>query len=206
MPVFPIKLILMLALPVVIAAAVLAAASKRGVGVFKKQGVAWGLTALMIFAAIGIGYANAPVNRPVPEPNRPGSAAVPDLNYVWDDANALSAQTERELYKRNERLWNSHSVSIGVVTCDNAEDLGEYAMKCSEVMGLGGYDFIVALDIAGENYWLIQGNDLRRDFTDQDCSDFAYDWMEQPFAKGDYDKAVLKLTQALEDWYDNYFD
>ena len=182
------------------------AGAATGKNVFKKQGVAWLTTIVMVVVSIGIGYANAPVNRPVPEPNRPGSAAVPDLNYVWDDANALSAQTERELYKRNERLWNSHSVSIGVVTCDNAEDLGAYAMKCSEVMGLGGYDFIVALDIAGENYWLIQGNDLRRDFTDQDCSDFAYDCMEQSFAKGDYDKAVLKLTQALEDWYDNYFD
>ena len=186
--------------------AIVAAGAATGKNVFKKQGVAWLTTIVMVVVSIGIGYANAPVNRPVPEPNRPGSAAVPDLNYVWDDANALSAQTERELYKRNERLWNSHSVSIGVVTCDNAEDLGAYAMKCSEVMGLGGYDFIVALDIAGENYWLIQGNDLRRDFTDQDCSDFAYDCMEQSFAKGDYDKAVLKLTQALEDWYDNYFD
>ncbi len=186
--------------------AVMAAGVKKGTNIFKIPAVAWMITGVMVVVAIGIGIERTegpPVSEPAP---RPGSAAVPDLNYVWDDADALSVQTERELSQRNGRLWNSHSVSIGVVTCDNAEDLGEYAMKCSEVMGLGGYDFIVALDIAGENYWLIQGNDLRRDFTDQDCSDFAYDCMEQSFAKGDYDKAVLKLTQALEDWYDNYFD
>ncbi len=190
-----------------VALAIVAAGAATGKNVFKKQGVAWLTTIVMVIAAIGIGYANAPVNRPAPEPNRPGSASVPDLNYVWDDADALSAQTERELSQRNGRLWDRYSVSIGVVTCNyGRDDLDEYAMQCAEDMGLGGYDFIVALDIAGENYWLIQGNDLRRDFTDQDCSDFAYDCMEQSFAKGDYDKAVLKLTQALEDWYNNYFD
>ena len=128
-----------------VALAIVAAGAATGKNVFKKQGVAWLTTIVMVIAAIGIGYANAPVNRPAPEPNRPGSASVPDLNYVWDDVDALSAQTERELSQRNGRLWNSHSVSIGVVTCDNAEDLGAYAMKCSEVMGLGGYDFIVEI-------------------------------------------------------------
>ena len=78
-------------------------------------------------------------------------------------------------------------------------------MECAEKMGLGGYDFIVALDIAGENYWLIQGDDLRRDFTDDDCSDYAYDYMEDLFAVGLYDDAVLELTEALEAWYGTYY-
>lgn len=202
--VFPLRWILMLALPVAIAAAVLAVASKRGTSVFKKQGVAWGLTVLMIFAAIGIGYAKAPVNTPVPEPdlpNAPGSSS----SFVWDDANVLSSQTKRVLDERNQRLWDRCSVSIGVVTCNNAEDLGEYAMKCAGEMGLGGYDFIVALDISGENYWLVQGADIARDFTDQDCSDYAYDYMEDFFARGMYDDAVLDLTEALEVWYADYF-
>ena len=185
-----------------VALAIVAAGAATGKNVFKKQGVAWLTTIVMVIAAIGIGYANAPVNRPVPEPNRPGSASVPDLNYVWDDADALSAQTERELSQRNGRLWNSHSVSIGVVTCDyGRDDLDEYAMQCAEDMGLGGYDMIVTLDISGENYWLIQGNDIRRDFTDDDCSDYAYECMEFSFAREDYDDAVLELTKALEDWY-----
>ena len=206
LPIFPIKLIMLL-LPVVIASALLAVVGSRGVGVFKKQGVAWGLTALMVVAAIGIGYAKAPFNNPapVPEPNRP---AVPDAatGYVWDDAQVLSRDTVEKLNERNESLWEHYSVSIGVVTCNyGGDDLGGYALECAEQMGLGGYDFIVALDISGQNYWLIQGSDLRRDFTDRDCSDYAYEYMERDFARGDYDGAVLELTQALEDWYDGYY-
>ena len=77
LPVFPIRL-LMLILPIAVAGAILAFAGGRGVSVFKKQGVAWGLTALMIVAAIGIGYAKAPVSNPTPEPGLPqGSATFP---------------------------------------------------------------------------------------------------------------------------------
>ena len=41
--------ILLLVIPIAIAAVILATVGKRGTGVFKKQGVAWGLTVLMIF-------------------------------------------------------------------------------------------------------------------------------------------------------------
>lgn len=191
-----------------VALAVVAAGAVTGKNVFKKQGVAWVLTIVMVCVSIGIGYAKTPVKPPAnqPEPMETRApAAYPADSLVWDNAGALSDQTERELDQRNERLWNSYQVSIGVVTCDNERDLGDYALGCAEKMGLGGYDFIVALDIAGENYWLVQGADMTRDFTDDDCSDYAYDYMEDFFARGMYNDAVLDLTEALEAWYETYY-
>ena len=190
-----------------VALAVVAAGAATGKNVFKKQGVAWLITIVMVIAAVGIGYANAPFNGPVSEPAaQPSSAPPASGSFVWDDANELSARTIRELDERNDRLWDRYSVSIGVVTCNyGRDDLDEYAMQCAEDMGLGGYDMIVTLDISGENYWLIQGNDIRRDFTDDDCSDYAYECMEFSFAREDYDDAVLELTKALEDWYGDYY-
>ena len=190
-----------------VALAVVAAGAATGKNVFKKQGVAWLITIVMVIAAVGIGYANAPFNGPVSEPAaQPSSAPPASGSFVWDDANALSDRTVRELDQRNDRLWDRYSVSIGVVTCNyGRDDLDEYAMQCAEDMGLGGYDMIVTLDISGENYWLIQGNDIRRDFTDDDCSDYAYECMEFSFAREDYDDAVLELTKALEDWYGDYY-
>ena len=205
LPVFPIRL-LMLALPVAIAAVILAFAGGRGVNVLQKQGVAWGLTALMIAAAIGIGFAKAPTfDHPIPDPGLlQGPGAFP--SYVRDDAGVLSDGTERTLYERNLRLYGDYGVVIGVVTCNyGRDDLYDYALNRAQAMDLGGYDFIVVLDIRGENYWLVQGADLVGDFTDDDCGDYAWNYMEQAFAGGDYDSAVLKLTQALEDWYGRYF-
>lgn len=185
---------------------VAAGVKNKKVNIFKTQAGAWLFTIVMVTAAIDIGYAKSPLaGTQEPRPDVPNAPASAD-SYVWDDANVLSGQTERELDERNERLWNTYSVTIGVVTCDNERDLGDYALACAEKMGLGGYDFLVALDIAGENYWLVQGDDIRRVFTDDDCSDYAYDCMEKHFAAGDYDNAVLSLTDALERWYGDYFD
>ena len=197
----------MLVTPVTLAVIILAVVGKRGTGVFKKQGEAWGLTVLMIFAAIGIGYAKSPMaGTPGPRPdvpNAPGGAS----SFVRDDAGVLSAETVRELDRRNQRLWERYSVSIGVVTTGSAQrDLYQYAMKASEEMGLGGYDMIVVMDIGGDNYWLLQGNDISRDLTNEDCTDYAYEYLEYDFARGMYGDAALELTQALERWYETYFD
>lgn len=187
-----------------IALAIAAAGAVTGKNVFKKQGVAWLTTIVMVVVSIGIGYAKAPVNNPTPEPGfQQGPGSYP--SYVRDDANVLSAQTERELAERNQRLWERHSVTVAVITCNyGRDDLGDYAYRQAAAMGLGGYDMIVALDISGDNYWLVQGDDIRRDFTDNDCSNYAYDYMEDYFVRGMYDDAVLELTAALEDWYGSY--
>ena len=207
LPVFPIRL-LMLALPVVIAAGVLAYAGTRGVNVFKRQGVAWCLTAVMIVAAIGIGYGKAlasGVQEPAPEPGlQQGPGTFP--SYVRDDAEVLSEAAERALYERNLRLYEKYNAVIGVVTCNyGRDDLYNYALKQAEEMNLGGCDFIVVLDISGDNYWLVQGADLVDVFTDDDCADYAWDYMEDYFAVGLYDDAVLDLTEMLQLWYGIYF-
>lgn len=197
----------MLLLPVAIAAAVLAAVSQRGRTVFQKQGIAWGLTALMVVAAIGIGYAKAPFHNPTPEPDYPSTTIPPAASgsFVRDDANVLSTRTEQELAERNQRLWQRHSVTVAVITCNyGRDDLGDYAYRQAVEMGLGGYDMIVALDISGDNYWLLLGADVDREFP-YDPSNYAYDYMEDYFVRGMYDDAVLELTAALEDWYGSYY-
>ena len=191
-----------------VALAVAAAGAVMGKNVFKKQGVAWVLTIVMVCVSIGVGYAKAPVNGPAPAPEAPQSApSGSSTSYVWDNARVLSNQEVRVLDQRNDRLWDRYSASIGVVTCNyGGDDLGGYAMQCAEDMGLGGYDMIVVLDIQGDNYWLLQGNDIRRNFTDNDCSNYAYDYMEDWFAIGEYGEALLDLTEALEVWYGDYYD
>ena len=221
MPVFPIRLLLVF-LPVAIAAGVLGLAASKGGGFLKNQGAAWFLTALMVVAAVFIGIGKSPLNNPKPEaapaPNAAPPTALPEPGYsaapvpgssesfVWDNARVLSSDTVGQLDQRNERLWNNCSVSIGVVTCNyGGDDLYGYALQCAEDMGLGGYDMIVVLDIQGDNYWLLQGDDIRGAFTDNDSSNYAYDYMEQEFARGHYEAALLSLTKALEEWYESHF-
>lgn len=186
---------------------VAAGVKNKKVNIFKTQAGAWLFTVIMVVAAIDIGYAKAPINNPGPSPDYPSETIPPPASgaYVWDNADVLSSQTERVLNQRNDRLWQRHSAAIGVVTCNYGRDnLGDYARQRAEDMGLGGYDMIVVLDISGDNYWLLLGDDLDTSGPGGDCSGYAYEYMERWFAKGDYDNAVLDLTEALERWYGDY--
>lgn len=167
--------------------------------VFKRTGVAVCLTALMIVAAVIIGLASRPRN--LPERISAGTSW-----YVDDQAKVLSSSTISQLQARNQALDTSMGVVIGCITCNyGRSDLYNYAMDQAENMGLGANDFVVVLDISGENYWLIQGSGLVDLFSDDDCAAYAYEYMEQPFAQGNYDQALLSLTDALTQWYQSHY-
>lgn len=160
--------------------------------ILKKRGVAWIVTLVVIVAAIGIGQAK-----------KPGQSTG---SYVYDEANVLSNATENTLEQRNAELLERWNVAVAVVTCNYGKfDLGGYAIDFAEDIGLGENDFIVVLDISGDNYWLVQGSGLVNAFTDDDCTAYAWSYMETAFAQGDYDSAVLSLTEALAAWYHDYY-
>lgn len=167
---------------------------------FKRTGVAVLLTALMIIAAVGIGLARRP-NR-----DRPTVESGDSAWYVSDQAGVLTEAGIGQLRKNNQNLDSSMGVVIGCITCNyGKDDLGNYAMDQAEAMGLGANDFVVVLDISGENYWLIQGSNLVDVFSDDDCAAYAYAYMEESFAQGDYTQALLSLTDALTQWYQTHY-
>ena len=99
----------------------------------------------------------------------------------------------------NDMAVREHSV-IGIFDLDKCS----YGKRTREYLAAAAQEGVV-LDISGENYWLVQGAGLVGQFTDQDCSDYAWDYMEADFAAGDYDGAVLSLVDALCQWYDTQF-
>ena len=145
--------LLLLVLPLVIAVGVLAYAGTQGTGAFQKQGVAWVITAVMVIAAIGIGYGKAHAsNAAEPAPDfQPGAspaiesippsfqqgATAPNAAaagyFERDDAGVLSDSTMWALIDRNVRLYERYGVVIGVVTCNyGGDDLYTYALKRAE--------------------------------------------------------------------------
>ena len=167
---------------------------------FKRTGVAVLLTVVMIVAAVVIGLARRPGH------NLPAAESGASTWYVSDQAGVLSSSAIRQLQENNRTLDSSMGVVIGCITCNYGKnDLYNYAMDQAEKMGLGANDFVVVLDISGENYWLIQGSGLVDLFTDDDCAAYTWEYMEQPFAQGDYSQALLSLSDALTQWYESHY-
>ena len=166
----------------------------------KRTGVAVLLTVVMIVAAVVIGLARRPGH------NLPAAESGASTWYVSDQAGVLSSSAIRQLQENNRTLDSSMGVVIGCITCNYGKnDLYNYAMDQAEKMGLGANDFVVVLDISGENYWLIQGSGLVDLFTDDDCAAYGWEYMEQPFAQGDYSQALLSLSDALTQWYESHY-
>ena len=166
----------------------------------KRTGVAVLLTVVMIVAAVVIGLARRPGH------NLPAAESGASTWYVSDQAGVLSSSAIRQLQENNRTLDSSMGVVSGCITCNYGKnDLYNYAMDQAEKMGLGANDFVVVLDISGENYWLIQGSGLVDLFTDDDCAAYAWEYMEQPFAQGDYSQALLSLSDALTQWYESHY-
>ena len=161
--------------------------------VFKKQSVAWAITAVLIVLAIVIGVSKGgPTAQPAEELAR---------SYVLDEADVLSKKTESKLAQQNQQTWEKYGSVVAVLTVNyGKEDFGDYLMNRADKMGLTDADFIIGLDISGDNYWLIQGFAMADVFTDDLCSNYAFRYMEQDFARRDYDAAVLALSGALGDW------
>ncbi len=171
--------------------------------ILKKQGVAWAIAIIMIVVAVVIGISKSRDPAPGGPSYTPPSS---DSFYVYDDANVLSASDERKLSDLNRELYRDMDVVIACVTTNyNRNDLGDFALDYAKDIDLREYDFIVVLDISGENYWLVQGAGLVNMFTDTDCDNYAWNYMENDFARGDYGDALLSLTDALADWYYDHY-
>ena len=170
--------------------------------ILKKQGVAWVITIVMIVAAIGIGAGKANTSAVTPEPSQTYAPIVNDASqYVYDDAGVLSSSEEKELSRLVGEMYASTGSVVACVTTNYGwDDLYDFALDYADSIGLGAYDFIVVLDISGENYWLVQGIGLVDYFTDDDCGDYAWNYMEDHFARGDYGSALTELVKALYDW------
>ena len=181
--------------------------------ILKKQGVAWVITIVMIVIAIGIGSAKAPTTPSIHDPIQtaapdvpipPNSESASSTLHVWDDADVLSDSEEVALSQINAKLSKEFGACIACVTTNYGRaDLYDFALDYAERLNLSGIDFIVVLDISGENYWLVQGAELVDIFTDEDCGDYAWEYMEDHFARGNYGDALIELTKALYDWYQN---
>lgn len=169
---------------------------------FRKQGVAWTIAILMIAAAIFIGQSPRTQS---PEPSVPSPGATAGY-YVYDDAGVLSASEVTKLSQRNHNLLDDMDVSIACVTTNYGKsDLYNFALDYAAKINLSEYDFIVVLDISGDNYWLVQGAGLVDLFSDDDCSAYAATYMERDFAQGKYGDALLSLTKELSQWYYDHY-
>ncbi len=155
--------------------------------IFKKYSVAWLITILVIVAscAFGIAFAKADM---IP---------VQTDDWVYDGANVLSAETEAQVRSYNVQ-FDAYYAYVAVATVNSLQgwDADEYAEQLFNNWELYGYDFMLLLDIGGNQSYLYYGS-YRSGF---DYSTYLETYVNPYFYSGDYDTAVLSLMEAMENY------
>ncbi|MCI8438809.1 MAG: TPM domain-containing protein [Oscillospiraceae bacterium] len=138
---------------------------------------------------------------PGPEP---GQAADLDTSlstaafapYIVDDANILSADTEKQLSFYNAN-WDSLGGSIlAVVTEKNAGDIADAAWDWADNMELGENDALLLMDPAAADSYLLSFGTFADRF-DGGESTYLAQYLYEDFQAEQYDAGVLALFEQI---------
>ncbi len=165
----------------------------KALNALKKFPVAVAVTALIVAGCIAYSLFVAPV-------------AVIDVqvgNWVQDDADVLSDDTEETLRAYDEEFDSKYSSVIAVATISSSRgwELEDYALELATDWDLTAYDVVLVLDIGGQAVYMVDGGSL----TELDSTAATTETMAADFYAGDYDSAVLSLFSYMNDWYADHF-
>ncbi len=152
----------------------------------KKFSVAVVITALVVVGCIAYSVATAPASLP----------AVQVGNWVCDEANVLSSDTETQVRDYNSRFDTSYSAYVAVVTVDSMKgwDATDFGSEVFDQWELYGNDFLLVLDVGDQADYLFYGSN----YTDFDYASYLSEYVDPYFYSGDYDTAVLTLMEAMD--------
>lgn len=147
------------------------------------------LVACLIFGAAGV----------------PALAALPDHpedGCVLDSAGVLSDATEGEINRKNESLFESTGAEIAIAAVDflGGQDIDDYAYSLFNYWGVGSQErnngLLLVLAIGEDDYYAVPGYGIDDLFSGGELQTLLDDYLEEDFAKGDYDAGVKKFFDA----------
>ena len=118
--------------------------------------------------------------------------------WVCDGANVLSEETETAVQTENTELDQAHTAYLAVATVDHLRGwkADEYAQQLFDKWGLYGNDFLLLIDVKGQENYLYQGGN----YTNFDHSTFLNERVNPFVQEQDYDGAVTALFDGVEEF------
>lgn len=122
--------------------------------------------------------------------------------WVQDDADILSTETEMMIHRYNEQWDASYYAVVAVATVDSTrgwDDLAAYTSDLGNEWGLGLNDLLLLIDASG-NWYINGGSEVLARMSSTDVAEITADFAPS-FNAGNYDVAVDNLFRTLSAWY-----
>lgn len=146
---------------------------------------AWAVTIAVVLASGVFGVVMA----------RADMLPVTPGNWVCDGADVLSDETEDAVRSYNAQFDQSYSAYVAVATVENLKgwEADVYAEELFNDWELYGNDFLLLLDIGGNQSYLYNGSN----YTDFDYASYLDSYVNPEFFSGNYDAAVTNLFTGM---------
>ena len=137
--------------------------------------------------------------------------AIPENGYVADGAGVLRTDTVEYVVEKGQRLTAATGGAIVVVTVDflDGKAIDDYAVELFNQWGIGDGEkdngLLILLAIGEDNYYTLAGSGIQSALPASRIQQFNLDYLEEDFARGDYDAGVRKLFDALYSWFEGYY-
>ncbi len=135
------------------------------------------------------------------------SAREEEFLSVWDAGSMLSEEAERYIYTQNKILSEKTGARIIIATAIETGELNvtDYAEKLfdeMEIKSIGRNNSILILLCKEEKEYCIKLSDgISAALTESYAQSCLSQFMEEDFAKGNYDDAVIKTFNEFANWY-----
>lgn len=162
---------------------------------FKKYGAAILVTVLLIAGAVWLGVDKA-------------STAVNARYYkqwVIDDADLISEDTENKLASINENLDKTYGSVIGLITVDSLDgrNIVDYAYDLGYAYGFGENDLVILLTLDEADYYVADGDIMANNYPNSLRIDFQKRVTDDTFIPGKADASILDIYETTMRWYKN---
>lgn len=120
--------------------------------------------------------------------------------FIVDEANILTAKTEKEIALYNANWDDLAGRIIAVVTVKNEADIEDTAWDWMDELELGSNDALLLLDKENRDYYVAANGSFYDDFSAQSVS-FIDNALYEGVQEGDYDGAVMSLFVQVHQFH-----
>lgn len=173
---------------------------------FKNHTVAVVLTILVIVGCLAYGFWSG-TKAPAPELSDDEYARAnyeSYLGWISDEANLLSAETEKTIAMYNASLDHTYGSIVAVATVNDLDgrDIGQYAYDLGVEAELGGGDMLLLLDKGSNNWYLQPGADIQN-YVDNDLRLICTSVMGSGSVNADANTMLPELFKQMSGWYED---
>lgn len=126
----------------------------------------------------------------------------PENQYVLDSAGVISDATEQLIISENKSLFKESGGEIVIAAVDflGGQEIDDYVYDMFNSWGIGSKErnngILLVLAIGEDNYYAQAGYGIEDHFNGALMQELLDDFLEDDFAKGDYDAGVKKFFNA----------